>query len=57
MPTITLSLKAKMSKAENDEANRLLAAALSRETEEVRDRLKRPAVKKLLKRGVLKVCP
>lgn len=55
MAVITLKLKAKTTKTEDEEANRLLAAALSQDGEEVERRLKRPAVKKLMKRGVLRL--
>jgi hypothetical protein len=55
MATITLKLQAKTTKAEDDEANLLLAAALCRDTDEITDRFKRPAIKKLLRRGVLKI--
>lgn len=55
MAVVTLNLKAKMTVAENDEANRLLAAALNQDSEEVAERLERPAIKKMLKRGALKI--
>lgn len=55
MATVTLNLKAKLTKAENNEANALLAAALNQNSDEVADRLERPAIKKMLKRGALKI--
>jgi hypothetical protein len=55
MAVLTLTLKAKTTKTEDDEANRLLAAAISQNIEEVERRLKRPAVKRLIKRGVLRL--
>lgn len=55
MATITLNLKAKTTKAESNEASRLLAAVLCRDSNEIAERLERPAIKKMLKRGVLKI--
>jgi len=57
MASITLNLKAKMTKAEEDEANHLLAAVLTRDGEDVSARLDRPVIKRLLQRGALRLDP
>lgn len=55
MATITLNLKAKMTKAEQAQADRLLAAALSNDAEAVQGYLDKPIIKKLIERGALKI--
>ena len=57
MASITLNLKAKMTKAEEDEANHLLASVLTRDADDVSARLERPVVKRLLRRGALRLDP
>lgn len=54
MATITINLKAKMTKAEHDAADRLLAAAISNDPEAVNRYLKKPIIKELIDRGALK---
>jgi len=53
--TISIDLTAKVSKRDQAEINNLLAAGLLDKGEEVRDRMNRPAVKRLVERGVVKL--
>lgn len=57
MATITLSLGTDLSKKDQNEVDHLLAAALCRENDEVAERLERPAIKRLIKSGALKINP
>lgn len=54
MATLSLDLKKKTTKAEDALANKLLAAALTKDTIVVERLLRNPTIKKLFERGVLK---
>ena len=55
MPILSLKLKAKTSKVEDDAALRLMAAALTNDQQRIKTGFKNASVKRLLKRGVLRV--
>jgi len=53
--TLTYDLTAKVSKRDQAELDKLLVAGMLDRGEEVRDRMKRPAIQRLAKRGVVKL--
>jgi len=55
MTTLSLDLTKRTTKAETAVAQRLQVAALTKDMDEVERLLKDPTIKKLFKRGVLKV--
>lgn len=53
--TLSLDLTVKVSKRDQAEINKLLCAGMLDRGREVRTRMKRPAIQRLVKRGVVKL--